>query len=58
MKPVKLLKTVSKNTLTISADSAFELSHRKHVVQIIFKKLAKSRNLDSNLALLIAYGHI
>ena len=56
MKPVKLLKTVSKKYAKESADSAFELSHRKHVADYS-KKLAKSRYLDSNLALLIAYGH-
>ena len=56
MKPVKLLKTVSKKYANESADSAFELSHRKYVADYS-KKLAKSRHLDSKLALLIAYGH-
>lgn len=56
MKQVSILKNTALKYAGDSADAEFELPHLKHVVKYS-KKLAKLRDLDKNLALIIAYGH-
>lgn len=56
MNRVSYLKTIALKHAGDSADPAFELQHLRHVVSYS-KKLAKLRDLDKELALIIAYGH-